>query len=275
MRGAWTGGGSLAAYQETTWSGRTVTTTVTERGYLAPFGFSASIEATADRRFETASDGTTVVVLVPEESLAVDPHEAYPQDFMPDLGRRLPFTSVRLVPPAGPARRAQITWTTGVGVPKSIATTAIWQVADTDDNPILLEHVAIDRAGYEVHFSTGAYFVPASRAFERTNNSPLGKLVSMFSAIGPEALERRTLLLHGQPVAFADEDVPGSGVTTKDCEELRLTLSKPDGDVDTVDLLAAGQPAFFPGIGSAIVTDSTLDTLRGAPTRPPGDGAAR
>lgn len=268
LAGTWVGTGSLAGYAELINSGATLASTVTERGYLAPFGMPASVVTVTERRFSVAGDGSTVAVLDTHERLVIDDSRIdYPRPFMPHDGRGWPFTSVQIVGQPVPLGRGEISWTNPTLGLRSIDPERIFMLIDaTTDATIQWDHVAVDRAGHEIGFQTPAYFVTADAAFATGFLSPqvpaLADLGDFFTEGSLPDVLRRFVDMDDQAIAFADEADPGSGSTAKTVNQLILRIDRPT-DRSQAEMLDAGQPAFYPAMDYATVKDEALNDLSG------------
>jgi hypothetical protein len=267
LAGSWAGTGTLASYAELIASGATLITTVVTRGYLAPFGIPASVVTVTDRRFEVATDGSTVAVLDTHERLVLeDARVEVPRPHMPDDGRRLPFRWVEVVGTAEPLVRGTIEWTDPTG-PRSIDPDEIFGLFDpATGDEAQFDHLAEDRAGNTIAFRAPAWFVTGNVAFDTGKGlhlvPALAHLEDFLSEGTLPTFLRRWVTLGGQALAFADEAVPGSGATTKAAQSMLLTLDRPT-DRTADEMRTAGQPAFYPALESAQVTDDAVNSFSG------------
>ena len=270
LAGAWTSPGTtgtLVAYAELIASGATLAASVTTRGYLAPWGTPASVLEVTERRFEVAGDGSAVAVLDRREQLLVaEAPVAYPATDMPDDGRRLPFASVQVLPGSGPTTQGQITWTDAGGGTRTIDPTKIFGLFDPDTGEERrFDHLAVDHAGNEVAFACPVFFVTGDVAFATgfAGGTPaLAELADLYAEGTVATFVRLRLLLDDQDVALTPEAVPGSGATTKSVVEMTLDLDRPTTRTQA-EMRAAGQPAFYPAMATARITDDALDEISG------------
>ena len=210
LTGAWSSG-DLAGYLHKAAAGRDLHVEVIERGYLAPFGHSASIIQVTDRQFRIDDEGGITAILVQDDYLSVTgPAVAYPAPHMPHEGRTIPFTEI-VATEVGtdPVGKRTIT-VDGTAINQNNA----WVVTRGGVDAVVT-YTATDRTGRTgITFTGPAVFVVDSHAYtvlDEVNGvtTPLGNLAAYF---------RETPLLidfGGQSVGWADPDDRGKAGSTR------------------------------------------------------------
>ncbi len=264
LSGAWATG-QLASYLHRTVAGRDLHVETAERGFLAPFGVPATITTVIERVLSDDADGHPVAILVRQDYLSVSgAARVFPAVRMPQDGRGLPFSRVVATDGGhGPVALIPVTLDDGsqIGTDKIAAVTR-------DGVPVVIGYRATDRtARTGIAFTLPAIFVTLDHAFtvqDRVNGvlTPLGNL-SRFFADHPVEAE-----LGGQSVGWADPHPDGRAGSTRSTRLIRFGLDRPDlagssANAIRDELEAAGQPAFYPRVSSAQVTDDAVAALVG------------
>ena len=252
---------SLLSWRHRAVQGRDAYVRVVRKGFLFPWGHRASLITVTER--EPTVTGTTVGAYLRQKTFIVvgEPEKAYGADgFMPNGGRGLPFTSVRALTLVTPDLAAPVAY---LGAGQSLAELCFQPTLD-GTTPFLFHLRGTDWAGDPVDLRSPVLWVDDTVAY---GDGPAPTLVSkIVAAWGADV---PTLDLHSQRVSLAP---PNNPATTRG--DTQLVVSTFDLGVDppvaagTPTLLAtASQPAFYPGMRTALIAMPAAAAASGNPVQ--------
>jgi hypothetical protein len=227
----------LTAWRHIVGQGRDQYVRVVHRGYLAPFGFRASLAAVSERRLFAAADGTVEEGLIQTSYLAPSSREVDYTDpgsrALLDDGRALPFTHVRLLTTSLPPldEGAHPLSDSVVGVPF------------VGGVPALFHLIATDHAGQDHELVMPLLWVP--------------ELLAATADIGYTGGNAIPASLGGGAISYVPADlIPGDPVA----DDLASVL--PTSGM-SFDVRAHGHPS-LPVMRAAQVSVPAIDQLLGA-----------
>ncbi|MER5381801.1 hypothetical protein ABT040_16190 [Streptomyces sp. NPDC002688] len=253
--GEWTPppGLSVTGWENRVTAGRDQYASVTERGYLLPFGHRVTYTRITERIVRPARGGSPTAWLHVRQLLTVtDPERTYPSYGQPHGGRRFPFRRIvlgdRVVP--------------GLDVPQpfvpSLGEGAF--VPTVGGTAVSFAYTAEDMSGATVDLHCPAVFVRGDLAHR---SGPMGLVRSVYQNV-PDSDALRRVELPGRFLAFAPHDVPGdSGAQT---HALVLAMDAPDSGTGEDALEQHLQPYCYPAVERARIRLTDLETLSGVPT---------
>ena len=215
-----------------------------ESGYLYPFGHRASLVTVSERKLKYAPDAASGL-LMQREYLVVRQQEV---DYttlagsMPNAGRDLPFTSVRLTA-VGTPNIDQL------GSPSSGSPPDQW--IRVGGKPFLFHAVARDKAGQEVDFLTALAFLPLNPDSTTYLNTAKGQDSADGSYHADGAVQ---LALSGQSVAYAESAKHGD--TTLETQTMRIGAEGGGTGAPT-------DPPFYPSLSDADISVPAIKRLTG------------
>lgn len=220
-------------------------------GYLFPFGHRASKVIISERKFLKSEAGDMVAYLTRREFLVVgEPLRTFPAPGQPDLGRGLPFRSLRITTKTTPALD-----------PGTADGDYFWPIVD--GKPFPFHVVAPDTESQTVDFSVPMLFVMESHA-----RNEEGFVTDHLNARGDdynaaEAERHRTAGLDGQEIAFANHDPASAspGKTTQETKSLVFEAQVVDDDTGEA-------PPFYPAMESAAIRVTDASQLSGSDADP-------
>jgi len=266
LLGEWNSPAKIAKWHHVAATGRDVYVKIVSRGYMFPLGHRAVFIELIERAFvpdpvngsfyADAYLGKKTYVRV------VKPTMAYPAFGQPFNANDWPFRQVTIttlvspqlddpspLPPVGNSQARPLTHDEGV--------------------PVLWSLVATDLAGNELHLAVPLVFVAEGSEFYDTTSLP------WVSAYNSYVASYRVAQGNGQLLRLAPEAGGPAGGTTHPLVDLTLGAARPCLDPNTPAappsppsepaLQNAGQPAFYPVIGSATVLLKAADALSGRP----------
>jgi hypothetical protein len=244
--GAWAdlaGQWSSVSWSQAVRGGRDQFATVVNRGVLMPFGHEAIWTQTSTRLWLADADGEIVSTMVTEEQFAVvgASTKTFPGPHSPSGGRSMPFRSVTIEQKDSLAAvKRAITWNDGAN---SISLNDAWIVDYPGippnplwaQSPIRLSYSALDSAGNDpATFQQGAVFVRTESV-----GAVAAQLAQFYDSDDTWARYVRRADMRND-VAWADEEDPGSGITTLLTRQIEFGVQAITGVSDAV-LAAAGQ----------------------------------
>jgi hypothetical protein len=244
--GAWadlTGEWSSISWSQNIRGGRDQFVSIVNRGLLMPFGHPAVWTQTSTRLWLVDADGEVVSTMVTEEQFAVIGPSTieFPGPYSPSDGRSMPFRSVTIEQKDSlGVQKSQITWNEGAS---SISLNDAWIVSYLGSpptpifggSPVRLPYSAVDSAGNDpATFSQGAVFV-------RTESlgAIAAQLADYYESDDSIAAYVRRADMRNE-VAWAEEEDPGSGITTLLTRQIEFGVERITGVSDAA-LAAAGQ----------------------------------
>jgi hypothetical protein len=263
LSGAWDTG-TIQAWVQRAFTGRDIIVRITERGRLAPFGHKASIITVSERKYLLDASGEVEAKLVETSFLSIKPpgRVEYPNTYMPNGGRGMPFVAVDAIDPGQiPVGKLKVSYNDGSGLQEADIDKA-WRVTRDDFGALDIAFTAVDRLGNEVSFAHEVIFIAEEHAFAMVFNSPVGKVRGWYQASQTAAI--REFDFNNQPVGYADETEEGNARTQKVTDKIRFTLEEPVNGATKPLLIAADWPAFFPKVEYTWIRDEAIDALSGA-----------
>jgi hypothetical protein len=296
---------NLASWSEVGSGGRTVRAQTVRRGYLFPLGHEATFTTFYHRLVDVdpgAHNASTDAGLFPVAYLQVETSiqvtqtlKTYPAVGQPfpfasrtDFGTTdWPFQSVRMLTPASSSLDESLPQL----LPRSPQ--AVWPTILGKD--VMWSFVAIDLAGRDFHFSMPLVFVygwdkvagVGTSEFASGSRSLSSSLLAHYNNQPQHITHPYWADGGGQPLQFAPTPFPlKAGSTTHPALLVALGVSSSTTDNNSnpvtyaptaseADLEAAGQPNFYPTIGSARIRMHSAEVLTGnsfadkAPATPP------
>jgi hypothetical protein len=272
-RGAWLAGTSLATqsgtslqslrYQATL--GRDHYVRVVRRGYLAPFGHSASLIKVTERKFtvywrnQGGGIQACVGAFLRQRYLVVvrQPERVYGSHDR-DRGRDLPFSRLRFTTLVTPNLAEPKAFASGLGATEAFVPSV---ASGTSTAPFPFQFTAVDRSDRLVSGTTPVVFVDATAAVDA------GRMQTLRTAyMAPKAEHVRRTDLRGQLVAYAPPSRPGDTDVTS--HVLRWGIKAPTGTAQ--QLAANDQPLFLPRLERVTVRLQSVEAAVGGPLTGPG-----
>lgn len=226
---------SLAAWEHNAELGRDYYVYTLEQGFVFPFGHRATIATVVERKF-TSHFGVAVAELQAEKTLTIlDIERDYEalDNLYPGSGREMPFTRVRIA-----------------SAPRTI---------DSNDAPIQVDLVLVDRIGNRINCSATAFFVPAGAA--ATTEAAVSALKQRYTspnATSPtgQPISLSLVSLDNQRIAMTAND-DGLGDTSLNVEQLTFGVKLPS------ELRGTIVPAFLPFMAKADARIPALEQMVG------------
>ncbi|MBR0731088.1 hypothetical protein JQ595_20295 [Bradyrhizobium japonicum] len=227
---------SLAAWEHDAELGRDYYSYTLEQGFVCPIGHRVTIATVVERKI-ASHFGNPVAELVQSQKILtiLDTERDYEalKDLYPGDGREMPFTRICIA-----------------SAPRNI---------DSNDAPIQMDLVLVDRAGNRIQCSAATLFVPVGAA--STTEGPLKTLRQRYtepSATSPtsQPVSLSLVSLGGQRMAMtANED--GLGDTSLNVESLTFGIKLPS------ELRGFVVPAFLPFMAKADAKIPALEQMVG------------
>ncbi|MGY2990329.1 MULTISPECIES: hypothetical protein [unclassified Bradyrhizobium] len=227
---------SLAAWEHNAELGRDYYVYTLEQGFIFPFGHRATIATVVERKF-TSHFGIAVAELVQTQKILtiLDIERDYEAlgDLYPGAGREMPFTRVRIA-----------------SAPRNI---------DSNDAPIQVDLVLVDRTGNRINCSATALFVPvgpAATAEEQVSEVKRRYTDPSGTSLSGQPISLSVVSLDGQRMAMtANHD--GLGDTSFNVESLTFGVNLPS------ELRGNIVPAFLPFMAKADARIPALEQMVG------------
>ncbi len=228
---------------------------VVYKGYHWPFGHRASLVKVTERKFQPTPKGDMAAYLRQRMYIVIrEPLKTY--DLVPNQGREMPFSSVRITTtvtpniddPANPASQVYS------------GQTAFWVRVHGED--FMFHLVGTDHGGNTTEFTAPLIFCDNTIAHNGGSTQPLAKYVKpAYDPTSPsdtKGTSRVTREMRGSKIAFAAPKKPGD--TAYDTQTIAFTgivrgtaPSAAEGDV----------PSFYPAMATADVKIATVAQLTG------------
>jgi hypothetical protein len=227
---------SLSAWQHNAELGRDYYVYTLEQGFLFPFGHRATIATIVERKFKSHF-GVSVAELVQTQKILtiLDTERDYEAlgSLYRGAGREMPFTRARIA-----------------SAPRNI---------DSNDAPIQIDLVLVDRTGNRINCSATTLFVPVGPA--ATTEGPVSALKRRYTdptATSPtgQPISLSLVSLDGQRMAMTAND-DGLGDTSFNVESLTFGVKLPS------ELRGAIVPAFLPFMAKADARIPALEQMVG------------
>jgi hypothetical protein len=227
---------SLAAWEHNAELGRDYYVYTLEQGFLFPFGHRATIATIVERKF-TSHFGVSVAELLQTQKILtiLDTERDYEAlgTLYPGAGREMPFTRVRIA-----------------SAPRNI---------DSNDAPIQIDLVLLDRTGNRINCSATALFVPIGPP--ATTEEPVSALKRRYtdpSGTSPtgQPISMSLVSLDGQRMAMTAND-DGLGDTSFNVESFTFGVKSPS------ELSGVIVPAFLPFMAKADARIPALEQMVG------------
>jgi hypothetical protein len=246
-RGAWDINGNsvngidIAEWKHRSTMGRDHYVKVVDKGHLFPFGHRAVKVSVTERRFEKVGPRIVAVLRKRQFLVVREPVKRYVPGTsvpgLPDAGRGLPFTSLRVAtlvtPNIDPATKLDPTVPTiDAFAPK------------VGGVPFRFHLVGTDWSGREVEFTAPAWFVSTSRAYLPS----MTKIRDLYNAL-PVGDDQRIGAFEGAAVALAPPDKAGDTDVTM--RTITFEAAAPVGATTTAVFDSRQQPRVYPRLKQA------------------------
>lgn len=211
---------------------------IVKRGFLFPFGHRASLIKITERKFETSTPGRLGAYLRQRIFIVVrQPDVAYakPATGQPFLGRKFPFTNVRITTLVTPNLDERDDFVSPLG---DLETNDAW-MPHVGSSPFLFHMIGTDRVGRREEFTTPVVFVLGTSAVDAA------EMTDLIAEYNTAADGVRSGDFQGQEVALAPSVEPGD--TSVEVATMIFGAEAPAGAV-LVD-----RPLFFPTMAKAKV----------------------
>jgi hypothetical protein len=268
LLGEWNSPASIAKWHHIAATGRDVYVKIVSRGYMFPLGHRAVFIKVIERDFVpdpvNGSFYADAYLGMKTYVRVIKPTIAYPAFGQPFNANDWPFRQVTITTLVSPELDVNLA---------SVGNAQAKELTHDGGVPVLWSLVATDLVGNELHLAVPLVFVFEDSKLDEFNETISKIWVSAYNTVSPSYRVARG---NGQLLRLAPEAGGPAGGTTHPLVDLTLGAARPCSDPNTQTAPAnppsesalqnAGQPAFYPVIGSATVLLKAADALSGRST---------
>jgi hypothetical protein len=268
LLGEWNSPAPIAKWHHIAATGRDVYVKIVSRGYMFPLGHRAIFIKVIERAFVpdpvNGSSYADAYLGMKTYVRVIRPTMAYPAFGQPFNASDWPFRQVTITTLVSPELDVNLA---------SVGNTQAKELTHDGGVPVLWSLLATDLAGNELHLAVPLVFVFEDSKLDEFNETISQAWVSAYNNV---SASYRVARGNGQLLRLAPEAGGPAGGTTHPLVDMTLGAALPSSDPNTKTappnrpsepaLQNAGQPAFYPVIGSATVLLKAADALSGRPT---------
>jgi len=237
---------------------------VVKKGYLFPFGHSASLVRVTERKFERVGGGSIAYLRQRYFIVVREPEKVYPVLGQPLDARMMPLRSVRcttlVTPTLNPPGASKVQ-----GLPASDEA-GFWPRIGNQD--FAFHFVGEDWDGQRCELTSPVVFVGvhnvtgSTTEFVAFNTGAMETVVADYERAENEPRRRRSM--YGQKVAFADSSSTKPGDTTLETEAITFGAGLVPPTVSDATLAGANQPRCYPTVARADVQITAAIQMAGS-----------